>query len=65
MSATCPLCGAATVKAFRPFCSKRCADRDLNRWLSGVYVVPGQDGEAADETPVDPHSGASRDNEPE
>ena len=26
--------------AFKPFCSKRCADIDLNRWLSGVYAVP-------------------------
>ena len=31
--------GASTT--FRPFCSKRCADVDLNRWLSGVYAVPG------------------------
>ena len=29
----CPLCG-------KPFCSKRCADVDLNRWLKGVYAVP-------------------------
>jgi endogenous inhibitor of DNA gyrase (YacG/DUF329 family) len=28
------------VPQFRPFCSKRCADVDLNRWLSGVYTVP-------------------------
>src|ERR1039458_226786 len=31
----CPLCGKATEPAFKPFCSKRCADIDLNRWLSG------------------------------
>ena len=37
---TCPLCGKPTDHAFRPFCSKRCADIDLNRWLSGVYAVP-------------------------
>jgi uncharacterized protein len=24
----------------RPFCSKRCADVDLYRWLGGVYVIP-------------------------
>ena len=30
----------AAVQQFRPFCSKRCADVDLNRWLSGVYAVP-------------------------
>jgi len=39
-SARCPICGKATEQAFRPFCSKRCADVDLNRWLSGVYAVP-------------------------
>ena len=39
-AATCPLCGKPTVQAFRPFCSKRCADVDLNRWLKGVYAVP-------------------------
>jgi endogenous inhibitor of DNA gyrase (YacG/DUF329 family) len=40
------------VAAYRPFCSKRCADVDLNRWFSGAYVVAGkpeedEDGEAA------------------
>ena len=38
--APCPLCGKLSVQQFRPFCSKRCADVDLNRWLSGVYSVP-------------------------
>ncbi|HEX5210782.1 MAG TPA: DNA gyrase inhibitor YacG [Pseudolabrys sp.] len=36
----CPICGKAAQQAFKPFCSKRCADIDLNRWLSGVYAVP-------------------------
>jgi uncharacterized protein len=36
----CPICGKPAVEAFRPFCSRRCADVDLNRWLSGVYTVP-------------------------
>ncbi len=36
----CPICGKPTVAANQPFCSKRCADVDLNRWLSGVYAVP-------------------------
>jgi hypothetical protein len=36
----CPLCGKPVDAAFKPFCSKRCADIDLNRWLSGVYAVP-------------------------
>jgi hypothetical protein len=36
----CPLCGKPRDTAFRPFCSKRCADIDLNRWLSEVYRAP-------------------------
>ena len=36
----CPLCGKPMEAAFKPFCSKRCADIDLNRWLSGGYAVP-------------------------
>ncbi len=40
---TCPLCGKPVDDAFKPFCSKRCADVDLNRWLSGVYAVPVKD----------------------
>jgi endogenous inhibitor of DNA gyrase (YacG/DUF329 family) len=36
----CPICGKPTDAAFKPFCSKRCADVDLNRWLSGVYAIP-------------------------
>jgi endogenous inhibitor of DNA gyrase (YacG/DUF329 family) len=36
----CPICGKPTVFATRPFCSKRCADVDLHRWLGGVYAIP-------------------------
>jgi uncharacterized protein len=39
----CPICGKLALEAFKPFCSKRCADIDLNRWLSGVYAVPVQE----------------------
>jgi len=46
---TCPICGKPTAEAFRPFCSRRCADVDLNRWLSGVYAVPVTEDEEADE----------------
>jgi len=38
----CPICGKPAVAEFRAFCSRRCADIDLNRWLSGAYVVPGK-----------------------
>ena len=49
-SARCPICGKPTDQAFRPFCSKRCADIDLNRWLSGVYAVPVKEEEDEDGT---------------
>jgi hypothetical protein len=45
----CPICGKAVVAEFRPFCSRRCADVDLNRWLSGVYAVPVTEDEEEDE----------------
>jgi endogenous inhibitor of DNA gyrase (YacG/DUF329 family) len=45
---TCPICGKPTAHATRPFCSKRCRDVDLNRWLSGTYVIPGRDDEPDD-----------------
>jgi uncharacterized protein len=50
----CPICGKAVDAAFKPFCSKRCADIDLNRWLSGVYAVPLREDEDEDgERPLD------------
>jgi endogenous inhibitor of DNA gyrase (YacG/DUF329 family) len=36
----CPICGKPVDARYRPFCSKRCADIDLNRWLGGVYAIP-------------------------
>jgi endogenous inhibitor of DNA gyrase (YacG/DUF329 family) len=36
---------------YRPFCSKRCADIDLHRWLGGVYAIPGKPEEEEDEMP--------------
>jgi uncharacterized protein len=36
----CPICGKPALPDFRPFCSKRCADVDLHRWLTGRYAVP-------------------------
>ena len=42
---SCPICGKETVTAVRPFCSKRCADRDLARWFNGSYAVPSTDPE--------------------
>lgn len=42
---SCPVCGGKTERAYRPFCSIRCADIDLGRWLNGSYSVPSQDPE--------------------
>lgn len=45
----CPICNKETIENFRPFCSKRCADVDLHRWLSGSYAI-GNDGEITHNT---------------
>ncbi len=37
----CPICGKPTAHDFRPFCSRRCKDVDLGRWLGGEYRVSG------------------------
>ena len=47
--ADCPVCGKPTGETFKPFCSKRCADIDLGRWLKGGYVIPGRPVEADEE----------------
>jgi uncharacterized protein len=50
-----PLCVICRVRSqtekYRPFCSKRCSDVDLHRWLDGVYAIPGKLEEEEDETP--------------
>jgi endogenous inhibitor of DNA gyrase (YacG/DUF329 family) len=45
----CPICGKPTVQAYRPFCSKRCADIDLNRWFTGSYAIPAVEEDDLDE----------------
>ncbi|MEO1200936.1 MAG: DNA gyrase inhibitor YacG [Pseudomonadota bacterium] len=40
---TCPMCDKPIDARYKPFCSKRCADRDLNRWLSGAYAIPASE----------------------
>jgi uncharacterized protein len=45
---TCPLCKKPTVDAFKPFCSSRCADIDLGKWLSEGYRVPVKEDEDED-----------------
>ena len=67
--ARCAICGKPQTLATRPFCSKRCADVDLGRWLRGAYAIPGgpdddddEDGEARTMEPA-PHPAAKDDDE--
>jgi hypothetical protein len=45
---SCPHCGNPTDPAHAPFCSRGCKDRDLLKWLSDGYAIPGE--------PVDPEA---------
>jgi endogenous inhibitor of DNA gyrase (YacG/DUF329 family) len=44
----CPICGKPSIEAAKPFCSDRCRDVDLNRWLSGSYAIAGRPDEDDD-----------------
>ncbi|MEP2028472.1 MAG: DNA gyrase inhibitor YacG [Paracoccaceae bacterium] len=46
----CPICADKSVEKYRPFCSRRCADRDLVKWFNGSYAVPSEDPEDAEAT---------------
>ena len=50
---SCPICEKPTDKTYRPFCSKRCADVDLNRWLGEQYRIPTEEPADAEEPPPD------------
>jgi len=60
-SKPCPICSKPSVAAFKPFCSARCADVDLHRWLKGSYAIPArdEDEDEADSTPRAPKNGAA------
>ena len=54
---SCPICDKDADPKYRPFCSKRCADVDLAKWLNGSYTIPGggsdeEDGVSTDLTPM-------------
>lgn len=53
----CPICGDDTQSDVRPFCSRRCKDVDLARWVRGDYAIPGHDGEAEEEAMQVPPEG--------
>jgi endogenous inhibitor of DNA gyrase (YacG/DUF329 family) len=50
----CPECGKPSTREDFPFCSPRCKAVDLNRWLSGAYVIPGSDEEEPSDQPREP-----------
>ena len=45
----CPICSKPAVPAYRPFCSRRCADIDLGRWLTESYRIPAESEDEAEE----------------
>lgn len=44
-AAPCPICGKPVNPKYKPFCSKRCADVDLHRWLKNSYSIAGAPAE--------------------
>lgn len=46
---TCPICQKDSAESYRPFCSKRCSDVDLGRWMTGRYAVPANEPEELEE----------------
>ncbi len=57
----CPVCRRPAVQEMRPFCSKRCADVDLHRWLGGVYRVPAQPDHDEDDQAGEGEAASRRD----
>lgn len=45
----CPICAKQADPKYRPFCSRRCADIDLGRWVTGSYAIPS---EREDDAPI-------------
>jgi endogenous inhibitor of DNA gyrase (YacG/DUF329 family) len=62
-SGNCPICGRPTDLHYRPFCSRRCADVDLSRWLRGAYAVPDE-AESEDGDTAGPDGGETRREDP-
>ena len=56
---SCPICTKKTDPKYRPFCSRRCADVDLGRWLTGGYAIPAEAVED-EENPVSEDDPARR-----
>jgi len=54
----CPICNKMSVDKFHPFCSDRCANIDLHRWLGGNYRIPSREPADFAESEVDREDGA-------
>jgi uncharacterized protein len=57
----CPICGRPSKPEYRPFCSRRCADVDLSRWLRGTYTIPGEPAPSDSEAPPTPKPSSEED----
>jgi endogenous inhibitor of DNA gyrase (YacG/DUF329 family) len=55
----CAICGKPQAARFKPFCSARCADIDLNRWLKGSYSIPGKPVEEEEDGERSPRGNAA------
>jgi endogenous inhibitor of DNA gyrase (YacG/DUF329 family) len=54
MTAACPQCRKPVDPAYRPFCSKRCADLDLAKWIGGSYAIPAEETDLSEADMIDP-----------
>ena len=50
----CPICSRPAVPDYRPFCSRRCADVDLGRWLTERYTIPAESPDSPEDEAPDP-----------
>lgn len=57
---SCPICGKPATPDYRPFCSRRCADVDLGRWLTESYRIPPPTDAAEDTAEDDPETPPGR-----
>ncbi|RJF89144.1 DNA gyrase inhibitor YacG [Oleomonas cavernae] len=53
----CQICGKPSAEKYRPFCSARCADVDLHRWLGGRYAIPAVETDEPDDETILPDDG--------
>jgi endogenous inhibitor of DNA gyrase (YacG/DUF329 family) len=53
---TCPICAREADPKYKPFCSRRCADIDLGKWLNGSYAIPAAVTEQEDDDELQPQT---------